>query len=224
MKSAGRVARGDPSRRELISVAIDCFARFGYQGTSIDRISRSAGVTKGALYYHFKDKEALLFGALDDRIGGFERVVVERVTRLRDPIAALHAVTDVCIEQATRSNHRRFMLTLMVEAIDTSPALSRRFRDTLRRFRGFLADTVRIGQRKGAFRKNADPDRSAELFVASLLGLEIQYYQDPRSVDLHRSMHAATAGFCEWLGAPRARKPPGASRSSRGVLSWSASN
>ena len=116
------------------------------------------------------------------------------------------------------------MLTLMVEAIDTSPALSRRFRDTLRRFRGFLADTVRIGQRKGAFRKNADPDRSAELFVASLLGLEIQYYQDPRSVDLHRSMHAATAGFCEWLGAPRARKPPGASRSSRGVLSWSASN
>src|ERR1700752_3058201 len=98
MKSAGRVARGDRSRRELISVAIDCFARFGYQGTSIDRISRSAGVTKGALYYHFKDKEALLFGALDDRIGGFEGVVVERATRLRDPIAARSAAAGICVD------------------------------------------------------------------------------------------------------------------------------
>ena len=37
--------RGERSRRELTSIAIDCFARFGFQGTSIDRIARAAGVT-----------------------------------------------------------------------------------------------------------------------------------------------------------------------------------
>src|SRR6185295_8611278 len=140
--AAAKVSRGEDSRRELMKVAIDCFAKYGFQATSIDRIARAAGVTKGALYYHFKDKEALLFGALDDRIGGFERVVVERVTQLRDPIAALYAVADICIEQATRSNHRRFMLTLMVEALDTYPALSERFRQMMSRFREFLANTV----------------------------------------------------------------------------------
>jgi AcrR family transcriptional regulator len=224
MDVEARQARGQRSRRELVSVAIDCFSRFGYQGTSIDRIARTAGVTKGALYYHFKDKEALLFGALDDRIGGFERVVVERVTRLRDPVAALHAVADICVEQATRSNHRRFMLTLMVEALDTYPALSRRFRDTMRRFRGFLANTVRIGQKRGAFRKSADPDLSARLFVATLAGLEIQYYQDPEAVDLRRSIDAATDEFCTWLEPPRARKLRRTSRPGRGVKPWSASN
>src|SRR5258706_3855189 len=177
-------ARGAQSRREIVSVAIDCFSRHGYQGTSIDRIARAAGVTKGALYYHFEDKEALLFGALDDRIGGFERVVVDRVTRSKDPVAALHAVADICVEQATRSNHRRFMLTLIVEALDTYPALSERFREMMRRFRGFLANTVRIGQQKGLFRKSADPDLGAQLFVASLVGTEIQYYQDPGAIDL----------------------------------------
>src|SRR5215470_4519859 len=170
MPSATRMqTRGERSRREIVSVAIDCFSRHGYQGTSIDRIARAAGVTKGALYYHFDDKEALLFGALDDRIGGFERVVVERVTRRKDPIAALHAVADICVEQATRSNHRRFMLTLLVEALDTYPALSERFRQMMSRFRAFLANTVRIGQKKGLFRKNADPDLAAQLFVAAIV-------------------------------------------------------
>jgi len=208
MRTTTRVqTRGEQSRREIVSVAIDCFSRHGYQGTSIDRIARAAGVTKGALYYHFEDKEALLFGALADRIGGFERVVVERVTQSKDPVAALHEVADICVEQATRSNHRRFMLTLIVEALDTHPALSERFRQMMSRFRGFLANTVRIGQKKGLFRKSADPDLAAQLFVASLMGTEIQYYQDPAAIDLAASMHAATDEFCDWLGArPRREK------------------
>jgi AcrR family transcriptional regulator len=205
-------SRGLRSRREIVSVAIDCFSRRGYQGTSIDRIARAAGVTKGALYYHFKDKEALLFGALDDRIGGFERVVVERITQLKDPVAALYAVADICVEQASRSNHRRFLLTLMVEAFDTHPVLSERFRQMMRRFRDFLADTVRIGQRRGAFRKDADPLLAAQLFVAGLVGTEIQYYQDPSAVDLHQSMLAATDQFCAWLGTRRVRRPVSAPR------------
>ena len=51
-----------------MSAAIDCFARLGYQGTTIDRIARAAGVTKGAVYYHFRDKEELLFAAVKDRV------------------------------------------------------------------------------------------------------------------------------------------------------------
>jgi TetR/AcrR family acrAB operon transcriptional repressor len=210
-----RQSRGLRSRHEIVSVAIDCFSRYGYQGTSIDRIARAAGVTKGALYYHFKDKEALLFGALDDRVAGFERVVVERITQLKDPVAALYAVADICVEQATRSNHRRFLLTLMVEALDTHPALSERFRQMMRRFRDFLAETVRIGQRRGAFREDADPWLAAQLFVAALVGTEIQYYQDPAAIDLRPSMRAATDQFCAWLGARRARPPASSSRSEK---------
>ena len=208
--------RGERSRRELVSVAIDCFSRHGYQGTSIDRIARAAGVTKGALYYHFKDKEDLLFGALEDRVAGFERVVVERVTSLKDPVAALQAVAELCVEQATRSNHRRFLMTLMVEALDTHPRLSERFRSMMRRFREFLANTVRIGQEKGAFRRDVDPDLAAQLFVSSVLGTELQYYQDPSTIDLARSLRAVADQFCAWLAAPASAKRP--ERRSRGVV------
>src|SRR5688572_9733418 len=197
-----RERRGDRSRRDLVTIAIDQFSRHGYQGTSIDTIARAAGVTKGALYYHFRDKQALLEGAIEDRIAGFERVVVERVTRAGDPAAALREVAEICVEQATVSNHRRFLLTLMVEAMDSHPELSQLFRDMMRRFREFLTETFRIGQRKGAFRPDVDPALAAQLFVAAVIGTEVQHYQDAERVPLAPSMHAIAEQFRTWL-APR---------------------
>src|SRR5207248_5924493 len=101
MSAARGRSRGDgrePSRKPLMAAAIDCFARLGYQGTTIDRIARDAGVTKGAVYYHFRDKEELLFEAVKDRIGGFEQHVLEKVkvTPAPDALTRLREVVDAC--------------------------------------------------------------------------------------------------------------------------------
>src|SRR5262249_52172069 len=106
-----RVERAEPSRH-LLAAAIDCFARFGYQGTSIHRIARHAGVTKGALYYHFRDKEELLFEAVSARVGEFEHHVLAEVGPNDDTFASLTRVIDACFFHATVSNHRRFIITL----------------------------------------------------------------------------------------------------------------
>ena len=99
-----------------MAAAIDCFARFGYQGASIDRIARHAGVTKGALYYHFRDKEELLFEAVGDRVGEFERLVLAEVGPSTGTMAALKGVIDACFFHATMSNHRRFIITFMIDS------------------------------------------------------------------------------------------------------------
>src|SRR5215813_1936459 len=151
-------ATAEPPRRQMLAAAIDCFARHGYRGTSIDRIAREAGLTKGALYYHFRDKEDLLFAAVTERVGEFEREVVRNVEPARDAFATLRQVVDTCFFHATVSNHRRFIITLMVEALDTNPRLSEEFRRILRGMRGFLAQVVRRGQRDGVMRRDLDPE------------------------------------------------------------------
>ena len=60
-----------------MAIAIDCFARYGYQGTSIDRIASAAGVTKGALYYHFRDKEHLFVALLQNVLGDLSTLIAE---------------------------------------------------------------------------------------------------------------------------------------------------
>ena len=208
MAAATRPARADNGRRDLLDIAIDCFARYGYQGASIDRIAKAAGLTKGAIYYHFKDKEALLFAAVKNRVGQFERRVTRDLGAIEDAAAALRHVTEVCLEHATRSNHRRLIVTLMVEALDTNLRLSALFRDMMRRFRAYLAAIIEIGQRAGAFRRDVRPAVAAGVYAGAVMGAEIEYYQDPERVDLGAHLHAFLDSYLAWLGAapPPARR------------------
>ncbi len=176
-----------------MAIAIDCFARYGYQGTTIDRIAGAAGVTKGALYYHFRDKEELLFEAVQDRITEFEQRIVSGVDPASDPAGALREIARVCVHIATKNNLRRFILTLMVEALDTNPRLSEAFRGILRRFRSYLAGIVRVGQDQGLFRRDVEASLAAQLFAGGVIGAELQHYQDPDRVDLAVAMEGVVA-------------------------------
>lgn len=55
-------------RTALISAAIAEFSEHGYDRASINRILKSAGMSKGQFYHHFEGKEALYFGLVADLI------------------------------------------------------------------------------------------------------------------------------------------------------------
>ena len=194
-----RAERPEPSRKHLLAAAIDCFARFGYQGASIDRIARHAGVTKGALYYHFRDKEELLYEAVSGRIGEFEQSVLAEVGPADDALASLKRVIDACFFHATVSNHRRFIMTLMIEALDTNPQLSAKFQRVLRRMRFFLAEVVRRGQERGVVRGDVHAEDAAAVIAGGIMGAEIQHYQDPEEIDLRRVLDTLVAQLADWL-------------------------
>lgn len=191
--------RSEPSKDQLIRAAIDSFATFGFQGTTIDRIARAAGVTKGAVYYHFRDKEELLFETVRNRIIGFESQVLAETAADDPPLEVLRRVIDTCFVTATESNHRRFIMTLMVEALGTNPDLSDVFRLELRRMRGFLADVVRRGQGSGAIRADVVPEEAAALIVSTIMGAEIQHYQDPERIGLRSVLDLHLRQLAEWL-------------------------
>jgi len=204
-----------PSKQVVLQMAIESFATHGFQGTSIDRIARSAGVTKGAIYYHFRDKEQLLFETARNRILEFEARVLAETSPEDEPFAVLKRVVDECFLTATESNHRRFIITLMVEALGTNPELSEIFRAELRRMRAFLSDVIRRGQDQGLIRIDVAPDGVASLVVSAIMGAEIQHYQDPERVDLRSLLDLHLAQLTAWL-MPSASIPP----DERGEHTW----
>ncbi len=179
MITASKTAnRGERSRRDLTAIAIDCFSRFGFQGTSVDRIARMAGVTKGAIYYHFRDKKDLLAAAVADRVSEFEARVQNACAGL-DPEQALRRIGDVCAEHARSNDRPRFILTLMIESIEADEDISAQLRAMMRRFRAFLRNLITAGQQSGCFRASADAEAVAAAYTSAVLGAEIQFYQDP---------------------------------------------
>lgn len=51
--------KSERSRAQILEAALDLISRQGYRGTSIRDISKAAGVSTGAVYHHFPDKESL---------------------------------------------------------------------------------------------------------------------------------------------------------------------
>lgn len=56
----------DKTRRQLMSSALELFATHGYASTSISRIAKQAGVSKGLMYNYFESKQALLLAIVED--------------------------------------------------------------------------------------------------------------------------------------------------------------
>jgi AcrR family transcriptional regulator len=59
--------RIDPEERreEILDAVLRCFTRTGYNGTSMDDIVEESGLSKGTLYWHFKNKRELFMAAFD---------------------------------------------------------------------------------------------------------------------------------------------------------------
>jgi AcrR family transcriptional regulator len=53
------------TRERILDAAARVFALKGYQAASLDEVARAAGMTKGAIYWHFRSKSDLFFALLD---------------------------------------------------------------------------------------------------------------------------------------------------------------
>ena len=69
-------AKGLEGRDEILSAALRVFARRAYRQASVDEIADAAGYSKGALYWHFSDKEDLLLTLLEERVDAPMRELV----------------------------------------------------------------------------------------------------------------------------------------------------
>ncbi|WP_326597623.1 TetR/AcrR family transcriptional regulator [Streptomyces sp. NBC_01803] len=74
MNSTRQTRRSD-TRQRIQDVALELFAEQGYEKTSLREIAERLDVTKAALYYHFRTKEDILTGLVEDLTRPMEELV-----------------------------------------------------------------------------------------------------------------------------------------------------
>jgi AcrR family transcriptional regulator len=101
-----KAERSDATRRALVDAARRLFAEHGFADTSTESIVQAAGVTRGALYHHFRDKTAL-FEAVYETL---EHEVVDHVvsgigaakTSMERLRKGAEAFLDACLDPAVQ--------------------------------------------------------------------------------------------------------------------------
>jgi AcrR family transcriptional regulator len=81
------------TRQRIQSVALELFAEQGYDKTSLREIAERLGVTKAALYYHFKSKEDIVASLVEDYFAEIDELIAWGHTQPRTPAARAEFLT-----------------------------------------------------------------------------------------------------------------------------------
>jgi len=162
---------GRPSvREEIVQAAVGQFHRHGFNGSSVDDITRSAGVPKGSFYNHFKGKEQLALEVLDRYAAAQPTALL--LQKDLPPLKRLKKYFTVLGEGFIAAGcHQGCMLgNFSSELADHSAAIRK---DLGARFAGWveaLAGVIREGQRSGEISTNQKPELLAGFLLSAWEG------------------------------------------------------
>jgi len=120
------------TRERIQSIALELFAEQGYEKTSLREIAERLGVTKAALYYHFKSKEDIVRSFVEDYRAELEQVIAWGTSQPRTPetrAEVLRRYTEIVGEQLAVIRFMEQNQAAMHTLMSDSGARKKMFRD-----------------------------------------------------------------------------------------------
>jgi TetR/AcrR family transcriptional repressor of nem operon len=208
-RSRGRLATSrDPERTRglLLQAAFQEMYRSGYRSADLDGILAAAGVTKGALYYHFDNKEALGYAVVDEVMASdLHQKWVQPLQNAENPIDVL--VRIVQSESLKREDVQRGcpLLNLSQEMSGLDEGFRKRTARLFKDWHDAIAEALREGQKRGVVRNDINANETATFLIAAYEGYVVltKNSQDPRMM---QSGQRRVSGHLESLRPARGRR------------------
>jgi AcrR family transcriptional regulator len=178
MAEGPRRRRGRPGYdlESVLQAAVEVFNERGYDGASMEDLSRRLGIAKSAIYHHVAGKEELLRMALDRALDGWSEAA-ERASALDAPaierLEALVRGTVAVLE--TQLPYVTLLLRVRGNTDVERAALERR-----RSFDRLVASLVEEAERDGDVRADVDPKVTARLLFGMINSIVEWYRPDGR--------------------------------------------
>ena len=110
--------------RRILDAALQVFSRRGYRDTSVDEIAGASGTSKGGIYFHFPNKEAIFLALLDRTAARLRKKIESALAAHEDPVAKADAALLTVLR--TFAKHRALTRLFMVEALGAGREFHRR--------------------------------------------------------------------------------------------------
>lgn len=177
-------SRSEHTKLDLVRAAAELFDRNGFAGSTLEDVSRAAGVTKGAFYFHFSSK---------DELGGAIQA---------EACAMLHALTTRLT--AAESSALQVLIDLthtLAEWLDSEPMIRASFRtarecghrgspflDFYLDFLSIVDDLLRRAEAAGELRHGVTNPAVSTLAVTVCVGIEVLWWAGVRQGPVRDSL------------------------------------
>jgi AcrR family transcriptional regulator len=178
------------TRERLLEAALLIFQAKGYSATTLDDIARQAGITRGAIQWHFGSK-AELFNTLvrecyQKANEKFQDIYMQRGT----PLQRLRQILVRWLSYPENDVEFRTMLELVMLKTEASPELAEGMQEKIEGNRSsvrFFAQLIEQGITTGEIRPEVQPEVAARAVLGIINGMTTLWLLDPTSFSLKDS-------------------------------------
>ncbi len=149
-------------KAKVLKGATDCFARYGYEKTTLEDIGKSVGLNKASLYYYYKNKEDIFCDVLFQEADIYMHELQGKIKSAKSSEAKILSYL------SERLNYYRMMMNLHNLSLDTvrkvEPIFTEIYDKILKRESIYLASLIKDGIEGGEFVK-VDVNRVADALL-----------------------------------------------------------
>jgi AcrR family transcriptional regulator len=170
--------KSEASIDRILDSALSLMVTRGFNATAVDDIAKNAGLTKGAIYFHFENKLAILLALLDVIeklvLGGLmDRVMHAGPTSKDKLVAALHSQGMLA---ETKTKYLLLFTLTLLEFNGTDSPIEKRVKAIYDGFVSALEKIVRTGKANGEFRDDLDAREMTAVVMALQHGTLMEWY------------------------------------------------
>jgi len=176
------------TRQHLLDAALEVFWRDGVTRASLQAIAQEAGVTRGALYWHFKNKEDLFETLFEQQYADFFAAFNDQTLRDNQDVWThlQHNLTAMFETLATRESKHKFCNVMFSKCEQTAgnetiTELACRYH---RLFQKQIAYALQLSREQGRLPENTDIELAAIYLESSSVGLIKIWIDEPERFDL----------------------------------------
>lgn len=192
------------TRQRLLDAALKVFSRRGYAAARLEDIADEAGVTRGAIYWHFKNKADLYNTLVGETLGGIQGVVDRAVGQGGTFLEIQRRVMIYITTLPEVDETYRAVMELTVLKTGYAPELAEGLRaknEASRQLEAELAGYYRMGIEEGEVRADLDPAIAARSMLAFMNGIWLSWLVDQTAFSLRKSVPAMVDIYIRGIAA-----------------------
>lgn len=174
----------EKTRQSLLKAALSVFSRKGYSATTLEDVAQEAGVTRGAIYWHFGSK-AELFNALMEEYSARGSEIVQAAAAEGGSMVEILRRIFIRLLKAVESDQAlKSVMELNLFKTEYSPELSETLAKQVENGRTLLAGITQAmerGIKDGELRADMEAEDLARAFIAFQNGVLQLWLYDPEA-------------------------------------------
>lgn len=164
--------KAELTAEHIIRTVAPIFNKHGYSGTSMSDLTKATGLTKGAIYGNFTNKEELAFIAFKYNVDRVVNQISQELSVIESPLSQLYGLTN--FYRRYRAYTIEFggcpIINIGVDANHDSPILLEKVQEVISKLQYLITKMIKKGIEAGEIKKEVDAEKYGRLIYTIIEG------------------------------------------------------